>query len=108
MNQKIRTILFNIAGFLILTGAVSQFFHWIAAPYLFAVGAAGYAVSYLTIPTKDMDFRNRRLHRFNVISGLLMIFASGLMFKGGNEWIICLTIAAVLQTYTAFISPKQK
>ncbi|WP_099464155.1 MULTISPECIES: hypothetical protein [Parabacteroides] len=108
MNQQVRTILFNIAGLLILIGAVSHFFHWIAAPYLFALGAAGYAVSYLTIQTKEMDFRNRRLHRFNIIAGLLMIFASGLMFKGGNEWVICLTIAAILQMYTAFVASKQE
>ncbi|WP_102408062.1 hypothetical protein [Parabacteroides bouchesdurhonensis] len=108
MNQKVRTFLFNISGLLILAGAILYFIHWIAAPYLFAIGAAGYTVCYLTISVKEMDFRSRRLHRFNVISGILMVFASGFMFKDRTEWILCLTIAAILQVYTAFVSPKSK
>ena len=54
MNQKARTIIFNMAGLLILAGAVLFLTKWFLAPYLFAVGAAGMAVCFLTLPTKDM------------------------------------------------------
>ena len=108
MNQKARTIIFNIAGLLILAGAVSFLTKWFLAPYLFAVGAAGIAVSYLTMPTQDMNFRRRRLHRYNIFAGLLCIFASALMFSGRKEWMICLTISALLQLYTAFVTPKKE
>ena len=37
-----------------------------------------------------------------------MICASGLMFDGRKEWIICLCIAAILQVYTAFVSGDKK
>lgn len=107
MNQRIRSILFSVAGLLVLTGAISHFTHWLVAPYLFSVGAAGIAICYLTLPAKEMDFRERRLHRFNVFAGLLMIVASGFMFDGGTEWVIFLTISAILQLYTAFVSPKK-
>lgn len=107
MNQKARTIIFNIAGLLILAGAILFLNKWFLAPYMFAVGAAGIAVCYLTISTKDMEFRERRLHRFNVIASVLMICASGLMFKDMKEWIICLTIAAVLQLYSSFVSTRK-
>lgn len=91
-----------MAGLLILAGAVLFLTKWFLAPYLFAVGAAGMAVCFLTLPTKDMEFRERRLHRFNIIASVLMICASGLMFKDMKEWIICLTIAAVLLLYSSF------
>ncbi|MCD8269755.1 MAG: hypothetical protein LUD46_15705 [Parabacteroides sp.] len=108
MNQKARTIIFNIAGLLILAGAALFLTKWFLAPYLFAVGAAGMAVCFLTLPTKDMEFRQRRLHRFNVIASLLMVCASGLMFKDMKEWVICLTIAAILLLYSSFVSSKNK
>lgn len=107
MNQKVRTILFNIAAVLVLAGAALYLTQWMLAPYLFAVGAAGIAVSYLTLPVRDLDFRRRRLHRFNVFAGLLMIVASGLMFSHRTEWVLCLTISAILQVYTAFVTPKE-
>lgn len=107
MNQRIRSIIFSAAGLLVLVGAVMHFTLWSMAPYLFALGAAGIALCYLTIPAKEMDFRERRLHRFNVFAGLLMIVSSGFMFEGGTEWVIFLTISAILQLYTAFVSPKK-
>ena len=89
-----------MAGLLILAGAVLFLTKWFLAPYLFAVGAAGMAVCFLTLPTKDMEFRERRLHRFNIIASVLMICM--------KEWIICLTIAAVLLLYSSFVSGKQQ
>ena len=62
MNEKARTIVFNISALLLLAGAGLYLALPVAAPYLFAVGAAGITVCYLTMPTKDMDFRGRRLH----------------------------------------------
>ena len=70
MNEKARTIVFNISALLLLAGAGLYLALPVAAPYLFAVGAAGIAVSYLTMPTQDMDFRRRRLHRYNIFAGL--------------------------------------
>lgn len=108
MNEKARTIVFNVAALLLLVGAAMYLALPAIAPYIFAVGAAGIAIGYLTTPTKDMDFRRRRLHRYNIIAGLLCIFASALMFGARKEWVICLTISALLQLYTAFVAPKNK
>ena len=54
MNEKARTIVFNISALLLLAGAGLYLALPVVAPYLFSVGAAGIAVSYLTMPTKDM------------------------------------------------------
>ena len=102
MNEKARTIVFNISALLLLAGAGLYLALPVAAPYLFAVGAAGITVCYLTMPTR------RRLHRYNIFAGLLCIFASALMFSGRKEWMICLTISALLQLYTAFVTPKKE
>ena len=106
MNTRTRSLLFAVAGLLVLAGALLYLSHWAVAHYLFAVGTAGVAVSYLTIPTKEMSFRVRRLHRFNMWASLLMIFSSGLMFAGRKEWVLALFIAALFQLYTAFVQPK--
>lgn len=108
LMKRIRTILFVVSACLVLVGAVLYLTHWVAAPYLFAVGSAGIAVNYLTTPVGDLDFRSRRLHRFNVMAGFLMVVASGFQFNGRKEWVICLLIAAILQLYTAFVSPKKE
>lgn len=106
MNRKTRTIIFSLAALLVLAGAALYMTQWVVAPYLFAVGAAGIAVSYLTVPVAGMNFRLKRLHRMNVIAGLLTVVASALMFGDRKEWVLCLTIAAILQVYTSFVSPK--
>jgi hypothetical protein len=105
MNQTIRTLLFQCSGLFLLAGAALYLTKLGAAPYLFAAGAAGIAVCHLTAPVKHLGTRQRRLQMFNVIAGLLMVVASVYMFKGRNEWILCLTIAAILQLYATFVSP---
>ena len=106
--KKIRTILFAVSACLVLAGAALYLTQWQVAPYLFAVGAAGIAVNYLTTPVGELDFRCRRLHRFNVMAGFLMVVASAFQFNGRKEWVICLLIAAILQLYTAFVSPEKE
>lgn len=106
--MKLRAILFSVSACLVLAGAILALTKWSVAPYLFAVGSAGVAANYLTTPVGDLDFRGRRLHRFNVMAGFLMVVASGFQFNGRKEWVVCLFIAAILQLYTAFVSSKNK
>lgn len=53
-----------MAGLLILVGAVLFLTKWFLAPYLFAVGAAGMAVCFLTLSTKDMEFQRTQVAPF--------------------------------------------
>lgn len=108
MTPQIRTILFNFSAILVLLGAVLYLTQFEFAPYLFAFGTAGVAICHLTTPTKNLGFRERRLQIFNVIASLLMIVASTFMFMHRTEWILCLSIAALLQLYTAFVTPKKE
>ena len=40
------------------------------------------------------------------LSALLLVAASYFMFKTRTEWILLLTIAAILQLYTAILIPQ--
>lgn len=108
MNQQVRSWVFALSYILLLAGAMLYVVHWWMASYLFAVGSAGVTVCYMSVPVVGMDLRHKRLHRFNVIAGILMVCASGFMFKERSEWILLLTIAAIFQVYTAFVGGKQK
>lgn len=108
MNQQVRSWVFALSYIMLLAGAMLYVVHWWMAPYLFAVGSAGVTVCYMSVPVVGMDLRHKRLHRFNVIAGILMVCASGFMFKERSEWILLLTIAAIFQVYTAFVGGKQK
>ena len=106
--MKLRSIIFAVSALLVLAGAILYLTQWAVAPYLFAAGAAGVALSYLTTPVGDLDFRSRRLHRFNVMAGFLMVVASGYLFNYRNEWIVSVLFAALLQLYVAFVTPKER
>ena len=72
MNQKVRGIVFALSGVLLLLGALLYVIHLSVAPYLFAVGAAGITVCYMSVPVVGLDLRHKRLHRFNIIAGILI------------------------------------
>lgn len=106
MNQRIRSLVFKCSAILLLAGAALYITKIFLAPYLFAAGAAGIALCRLTTPVKRLETRLRRLQTFHLIAGLLMLVASVYMFKRQNEWILCLTIAAILQLYASFVGRK--
>lgn len=108
MNRPVRASIYNFSALLVLVGVAFYLTRWMYAPYLFALGTAGMAVIHFTAPYRQLDFRRRRLHRFNVLASFLMIAASAFMFKRRTEWIACLFIAAVLQLYAAFAAPDKK
>jgi TRAP-type uncharacterized transport system fused permease subunit len=94
-----------LSGILVLVGAIIYITHQFYAPYIFAVGAAGITVSYMTAPYQHLGFRFRRLHRINVLAGISLIASSVFMFRERMEWVVFLLIASLLILYTSFISP---
>ena len=103
-----RSQIFTISAVLVLTGAVLYLSQWEYAPWLFAFGAAGITVCYLTLPYKSSDYRMRRLQRINVLAGIAMIAASVFMFKQQMAWVALLLISAMLQLYTSFAMKEQE
>jgi hypothetical protein len=103
MNKQTRDLVFALSGIMALVGAVFYITHWLYSPYLFATGAAGITVCFMTVPYKDLDTRQRRLHRINVFAGIALILASIFMFRQNAAWIAFLLIASLLLLYTSFV-----
>ena len=75
--------LFGVGAVMALTGAAVFITGWIYAPYIYTIGAGFIA--------------------------LALILTGAFMFTTrGNEWIACLTIAAILELYTAFRIPQEE
>ena len=98
-----------IGALLVLVGAMLQITRWELSPYIYTVGAVLFA--YVQVMMGRYDGKNliiRRLRRQQIIGDILLVFAGVLMFTSKrNEWIVCLTIAAVLQLYTAYRIPSE-
>ena len=67
--------LFTVGALMVLVGAAVYITKWEYAPYIYTIGAGALAL---------------------VLTGAFMFFTHG------NDWIACLTIAAILELYTAF------
>lgn len=108
MKIDIKDIIFKTSSMLVVVGAVLPLIvheEWV--PYIFAVGAAGMSVIRLITPYRGKNTRLRRLSMIELLATLTLIFASYLMFKGGNDWIVLLTISAFLQLYTSIAIPQE-
>ncbi len=99
MNQQTRNILFMVSSIAVIIGAAMPLFMlkmpWV--PYIYAFGAAGMAVCRLTFRYKGKNFRLKRLYHIETFSSLFLVASSYFMFKEDPDWIMLLTVAAVLQ-----------
>ena len=107
--NKIYDIIGYIGAILILAGAILQFNKLSFAPFLLLIGAVMFA--YVQVVHNRYDGANfiiKRLRRQQILGALLLI-ATGFMmiFLKNNEWILCLTISAVFELYTAFRIPAE-
>lgn len=83
------------------------------SPYVFTFGALLYAPMQMLARYEGDNLVVKRLRRQQLIGALLLIIAGGLSIMKslhvgpfrGDEWLLVLTIAAVLQVYTAFRLP---
>lgn len=104
MKTDIKSIIFSASAFLVVAGAILPLFinqGWVL--YLFAIGAAGMSVMRLITPYRGTDTRMRRLVLIELLATLMLLFVSYLMFRGGNDWVVLLTISAFLQLYTSIM-----
>lgn len=101
-----KAYVYYVSAILLLVGAATVITRWEYAPFLFALGAAGIATFYLTTPYEGNNFRLKRLHRFEIIAGILLIVSSFLMFRNkySNEWLMTFSISTFLIVYTLIIN----
>ena len=93
---------------LLLIGAMLQITRWELAPVLYTIGAVLFAYVQVMSRYEGKNLIIRRLRRQQILAAVLLVFAGVLMFvTRHNEWVLCLTIAAILELYTAFRIPSE-
>ena len=93
---------------LTLVGAALQITRWEFSPYIYIVGVVLFAYTQVMDGYDGKNLIVRRLRRQQILGAVLLVFAGVLMFvTHNNEWILCLTVAAILELYTAYRIPSE-
>lgn len=101
--------LFIAGAVMALTGAAIYITGWICAPYIYTIGAGFIALAQVNTPVKGKSKTLKRLRIQQIFGAFALVLTGAFMFTThGNEWIACLTIAAVLELYTAFRIPQEE
>ncbi len=111
--NKIQTAIFLLGGILMAVGAGTTLLGWGSAPYIYALGAIGFASMQMYQRYEGNNFTIRRLRRMMLLSDVLFLVAALLMFANMNnilglsyityieyvynKWVVVLLIAALLQ-----------
>ena len=100
----------------VLIGVGCYFFHRWAAYVVYGVGVLMFVPMQLMQRYEGSNFILRRLRRMQIISDVLFLLTGMLMYLNGkfilnmyirNEWMLALTVATILQLYTAFRIPAE-
>lgn len=106
--RKAYTVVQVVGAVLLLVGAMLQITRWELSPYIYTVGAVMFAYVQVMSRYEGQNLIVRRLRRQQVLGAVLLVFVGVLMFvTRHNEWVLCLSAAAVLQLYTAFRIPSE-
>ena len=106
--SKIYQIVQGVGAVLLLVGAMLQITRWELSPIIYTLGAVMFAYVQVMSRYEGKNLIVRRLRRQQILGAVLLVFAGVLMFvTKHNEWVLCLTIAAVLELYTAFRIPSE-
>ena len=101
---------------LVLIGVGCYFFYQWAAYVVYGVGVLMFVPMQLLQRYEGSNFILRRLRRMQIISDVLFLLTGMLMYLNGkfilnmyirNEWMLALTVATILQLYTAFRIPVE-
>lgn len=109
MMKRVIPALFMAGATLLLIGAASYITGWTLSPYLYTIGATMVALAQINTPTEGTSPTLKRLHRQQLFGAILLVLTGFFMhFTHGNEWIVSLTVAAILELYTAIRIPQEE
>lgn len=114
--NKWQNAIFLTGALLMVVGAGASLLQWWVAPYIFTLGAMGFASMQMLQRYEGTNFVIRRLRRIMLLSDVLFLVSAVLMFASQenvfglsqitylqyvyNKWVVTLLIAAILQLYT--------
>ena len=106
---KLDNVISVVGSILLFIGLILQFVKFEYAPYVYLVGAVAVAWMQVKYGYEGNNIVIRRLRKQQLIGAMLLIMAGVLMIVWHrNEWVLCLSISAVLQLYTAFRIPQEE
>lgn len=108
MRERFNTYLYQISAIAVLLSAAFYIVEPHYASYVFAAGAAGMAVSRLSLRYEGSSLRIKRLIRLQKMAPLFIVGASYFMFKPHNQWVPLLLVAAFLELYTSFMIAREE
>lgn len=117
--NKWQNAIFIVSAILMVAGAVISILRWEWFPYVYAIGAIGYASMQMLQRYEGTNFTIRRLRRIMLLSDFLLLLVAVLMFASQGytmgldywfyylsnvriNWVVVLLLAAILQLYTSF------
>lgn len=107
--KKELNILFMVGMTFALVGAAVYITRWEYAPYMFIIGSVTAAIAQIFSQPHVEDITLKRLYRQQMFGALFLVLTGILMlYSHGNEWIVCLLIAAIIELYTAFRIPQEE
>lgn len=107
-NQKLVSGLMMVGAVALLAGAATMITKWTGSPYLYCGGALLFVVMQMIDRYEGLDFVVKRLRRQQLLGAVMLLVTGVLMFaERHNGWIATLTIAALLELYTAFRMPEK-
>ena len=112
---NLQNFLYAAGGIVLLAGAVMPLFPGllVAGAWVFTAGAVLFSSMQMLARYEGSNFTVRRLRRQQLLGAILLLVTAGLLLMKayatgplrGDEWKLTLTIAAVLEVYTAFRIP---
>lgn len=107
--SKYYSAIATVGAVALLLGAALQITQLAWAPYLYLIGAIMFAYVQVMSGYEGKNIIIRRLRRQQIIGATLLVVAGVMMILWKrNEWVACLTIAAVLEMYTVFRIPQEE
>lgn len=101
--------LFAVGALMALVGAAVFITEWVYAPYIYTIGAGFVALAQINTPVRGKSKTLKRLRIQQIFGAIALVLTGAFMFfTRGNDWIACLTIAAILELYTAFRIPQEE
>lgn len=98
-----------VGALVLLAGAASMITKWVVAPYVYCVGALLFVAMQMADRYEGTDLVVKRLRRQQLFGAVMLLVTGVLMFvERHNGWIATLTIAALLELYTAFRMPDKQ
>lgn len=109
--SKYYSAIATVGAVALLLGAALQITQLAWAPYLYLIGAIMFAYVQVMSGYEGKNIIIRRLRRQQIIGATLLVVAGVMMILWKrNEWVVCLTIAAVLECtpYSVFLRKRKK